>query len=183
MYVVHLHIGNSFCSQGYYRRWPRLTDLATHMHCQNLALKPSTLSPVCSSCLEPHTRNVSPVFLMSFTAETQQNIHKYHYTYSSSWRWLIYSTCGLTGAVLFKVCWLSLLCVMRHWRERSLLCFWGGVGECFCFEFCHWAEDRLIIYQPHSRCSSCCTQLYYRNYGHVVHCKILYIKCLLLNVF
>lgn len=135
MYVVHLHhIGNSFCSQGYYRHGPRLTDLATHMHCQSLALKPSTLSPVCSSCLEPHTRNVSPVFLMSFTAETQQNIHKYHYTHFSSWRWLIYSTCGLTGAVLFKVCWLSscAVCVtegkevyyyfMR--RGGGLLLFW-----------------------------------------------------------
>lgn len=100
------------------------------------------------------------------------------YLFFFPWRWPLYSTSGPTEAVLFKtmLCWSKR--AIFNVSLREVFCFWRGGGVCLCELF---SLSPLTFINP--TCSSCCTQLYYQSNGHVVHCMILYIESILLNVF
>lgn len=131
-------------------------------------------APLCSTRSTFHSVCVLSV-LTCTPAETQQT---YLDTFFFPWRWPLYSTSGPTEAVLFKtmLCWSKR--AIFNVSLREVFCFWRGGGVCLCELF---SLSPLTFINP--TCSSCCTQLYYQSNGHVVHCKILYIESILLNVF
>ena len=168
------------CSGGDYRHGQHLTDLVTHTHTHTHTHTVNTSLIVLSSfCLPETTFHSGCVLsvLMCTPAETQQSYldtfffppEVDRYTAHLDRRQQFYlKPCSVGPNVRYSVC---------HWG-RCFGFFWSGGGVFLCGVF---SLSPLTFISP--RCSSCCTQLYYQSNGHVVHCKILYIESILLNVF
>lgn len=154
------------------------------MHCQHGFEGTSSIVPLFVLPARNRITKCAPSCFNVYTRWNATNVPWYFLPFYFCFRWrrLIFTghldkqeQVYLKFNVSVQVCGICQFCHRGETNGSASFC-------CCCCLFSHWAQESLTFID-HRCFIFCCTQLYYQSNGHVVHCKILYIESIILNVF